>query len=231
MGEFQLFSKELHQATAPKRLCPLSGVTWYRAVAYCRWLSEQEGIPEAQMCYPPIEEIEKNQNLVWFLPEGYLRRTGYRLPTEAEWEYACRAGALTSRCYGGADKLLGEYAWYRDTSNGRTWPVGTLKPNDFGLFDMYGNVWEWCQDIYYEHYTVGHATPQDGSHHIIRGETRLMTAEDVASDIMVTNDESRVLRGGAFTDGAARVRSAYRYYMPPAPKYSSIGFRVARTWP
>ena len=75
-----------------------------------------------------------------------LSRTGYRLPTETEWEEACRAGANTCRHYGTDDELLGDYAWYGDNSRGRTWPVGSKKPNDFGLFDMLGNASEWCQD-------------------------------------------------------------------------------------
>ena len=80
------------------------------------------------------------------IPADVLQRTGYRLPTEAEWEYACRAGAVTSRYYGHSIDLLDAYAWYQANSKDHAWPCGSLFPNDLGLFDMLGNVYEWCQD-------------------------------------------------------------------------------------
>src|SRR5262249_29326460 len=109
-------------------------------------LSKKEGLPEDQWCYLP----NKNGGLAhgMQLAPDYLQRTGYRLPTEAEWEYACRAGAVTSRYYGESEELLEKYAWYGKNSAQRTWPVGILKPNDFGLFDMHGQVDVWCQDEY-----------------------------------------------------------------------------------
>src|SRR5207302_665743 len=82
------------------------------------------------------------------LSEDYPSRTGYRLPTEAEWEYACRAGTITSRYYGEADELLGSYVRFGENSGQKLWPVGGLKPNALGLFDMLGNALEWCQDPY-----------------------------------------------------------------------------------
>jgi serine/threonine protein kinase/formylglycine-generating enzyme required for sulfatase activity len=120
---------------APTLDCPVQGINSRMAAAYCNWLSDQEGIPKEQWCYDSDGP-----------KENYLRLTGYRLPTEAEWEYACRAGAVTSRFYGESEELLGEYAYYQQNSGGRSWPVGSKKPNDFGLFDMHGNVWCWCQD-------------------------------------------------------------------------------------
>ena len=82
------------------------------------------------------------------LTANYLSRSGYRLPTEAEMEYATRAGAVTTRYYGETEELLPKYAWYNKNSQDRTWPVGSMKPNDLGLFDVQGNVFTWCQERY-----------------------------------------------------------------------------------
>ncbi|MDB4517048.1 formylglycine-generating enzyme family protein, partial [Crocinitomicaceae bacterium] len=214
--QFQDFLREAanvrHSYTkkyAPEEHCPQTAVTWYEAAAYCRWLSEQESIPEDQMCYPPIPEMKEGMKP----SSDYLSRTGYRLPTEAEWEYACRAGTRTSRYYGQSEELLGKYAWYGATSQDRTWPVGSLKPNDFGLFDMHGNVYEWCQEKY-SSYGVG---------------TKGKTAEDVEDTASVSSRGSRLLRGGSFDYLPMVVRSAYRIAYRPGNRYFTYGFRPART--
>ena len=112
---------------------------------YCRWLSQLEGLPEKEMCYPPISELDESAPLTVSLPEDFMQRLGYRLPTEGEWEYACRAGTVTARSFGFAPELVDKFGWHLSNSSDRVWPGGMLKPNDAGLFDMYGYVWEWCQ--------------------------------------------------------------------------------------
>ena len=134
-------------APEANKLCPEEGgpasfLTWFHAAKYCRWVSEgdEEGIPEAQRCYPPLDQIGPSMRL----SDDYLRREGYRLPTEPEWEYVTRAGSATSRFFGNSPALLDKYAWFGRNAAERTWPVGRLRPNPLGLFDIYGNVFEWC---------------------------------------------------------------------------------------
>jgi formylglycine-generating enzyme required for sulfatase activity len=198
------------QKYCPEPECPATALNWFLAAQYCRWLSEQEDIPEDQMCYPPIHEIKEGMKL----PADYLRRTGYRLLTEAEWEFACRAGAVTSRFYGSTVELLGNYAWYSANSQVRTHPVGNLKPNDFGLFDMHGNIWQWCQER-------GIASrPWLGQ----RAPT-----EDREDTEPVVELHGRVLRGGAFYDHPSFLRSAARQSNRPYMIDDYFGMRVART--
>ena len=139
MEQFQCFMNDRKKNGLNPHV-PQKRVTWYQAAAYCNWLSKQEGLAA---CYEANPKGKYAQGMK-IVPNVL----GYRLPTEAEWEYACRAGAGTSRYYGGSEELLGRYAWYSQNSRNRIWPCGRLKPNDFGLFDMLGNVYEWCQDIY-----------------------------------------------------------------------------------
>lgn len=188
---------------------PMGHCSWYMAIQYCRWLSEQEGIPEEQMCYPPIPEIKEGM----VLPDGWITRSGYRLPTEAEWEYAARAGSRTRYCFGSDDTLLPKYAWCVGSVSTRLRSVARLLPNDLGFFDMHGNVDEWCAGRFLDLPNAPAGTwkiDQPG--------------RDQAVDA-----ELRSLRSGRTAFTASDCRSARRRGMKPSDVWGDIGFRVART--
>ena len=127
---------------------PIIAVSWFDAAAYCNWLSEKEGLPENQWCYRKNDQGKYAEGMR--IKADALKLKGYRIPTEAEWEYACRAGATTSRYYGSSKGLLDHYAWYLANSGDPNLPQACARtlPNDLGLFDTLGNVYEWCQDRY-----------------------------------------------------------------------------------
>ena len=139
----QLSASELSKYS-PDQEGPWIAPEWYTAAHYFNWLSEQEGLPKDQWCYLPNAAGAYAEGMS--IPADVLERTGYRLPTEAEWEYACRAGAVTSRYYGHSIDLLDTYARYPANSKEHAWACGSLFSNDLGLFDMLGNISEWCHD-------------------------------------------------------------------------------------
>jgi formylglycine-generating enzyme required for sulfatase activity len=205
---------------SPELNCPQILVTWYEAAQYCNWLSKTEGIPESEWVYPAIQNIKSGMKL----PKGYLNKKGYRLPTEAEWEYAARGGSVTSRFYGDADEELAQYAWYSKNppqkktdkidpnDPNRAFPVGTLKPNQYGLFDMYGNVWEWCDSR--------------------RLDYKPGLSMDVTDEyVTITDSVALIRRGGSFAYSKKEMRSAHRgatnYF--PNQRRDNVGFRIAKT--
>ncbi len=234
------------EAWAPTPDCPVIGTDWYQAAAYCNWLSQQEGMPESEWCYEPYADpkalpvlagssagllgspwgplaaacslypgrTEPRYAAGMKLATDYLKRSGYRLPTEAEMEYATRAGAVTSRYFGETEDLLGNYAWYQKNAQSRTWPVGGKKPNDLGFFDVQGNVFTWCQETF-----KGYPLAKAGE-----------TIEDLEDNFIISIEEGRVLRGGAFDLNAVIVRSARRGHNVPGDCYDNLGFRPARSF-
>jgi formylglycine-generating enzyme required for sulfatase activity len=194
---------------------PIVHLTWYEAAQYCRWLSEQEGFPRHEMVYPCVKEIEacKDGKKKLRLPANHLARKGYRLPREAEWEFACRAGARTSRYYGSSVALLPRYAWYQGNSEDRAWPVGQKRPNDLGLFDMHGNVWTWCQEKFAPYPPGSPCRP----------------AGDEEGERDVAERPGRVMRGAAYTDHPTDVRASYRSWDVASNREGHYGLRVART--
>ena len=151
----------------------------------------------------PIEWVSRNEANEFC--ENLSVKTGrtYSLPTEAQWEYACRAGSQTIFCFGDSEKDMKHYAWYVENSDKKTHPVGQKRPNKWGLFDMHGNVWEWCSDWYREY-----------------------EGEEVRNPTGPKKGRFMVLRGGSWCNHPNDCRSACRYYNFPHYRSISIGFRV-----
>ena len=174
---------------------PVETVSWYEAVEYCNWLSLKEGLTIAY-------EIEE-KNVSW-----NRGATGYRLPTEAEWEYACRAGTTTP--YNTGNNITTEQANYNGKiffNTDATSPVGSFAANPWGLYDMHGNVWEWCWDWFGNYPSAAQTDPVGAS-----------------------SGANRVIRGGSWGNSAQGLRSAYRNSNDPAYRSGHIGFRLARPY-
>jgi serine/threonine protein kinase/formylglycine-generating enzyme required for sulfatase activity len=194
--------KEDHGAVfngTPSDDYPANSISWYRAAEYCNWLSDQEGIPKEQWVYLPNAKGDYSEGMQ--IRENYLQLMGYRLPTEEEWEYACRSGTTEANYYFGEPlPLLERYAWYGQNSEGHSHPVGTLLPNDTGLFDMHGNV----------------------------GELTQLKVENSPSQVRSRN--SVVMRGGSYSHSSSSVRpESRRTGDGPAFRNEFHGFRPCRT--
>lgn len=189
---------------APTLDCPMHTIYfngWQSAAAYCNWLSEREGLPKQEWAY----EGEQATGLT--LAANFTTRRGYRLPTEAEWEYVCKAGTTTMFSCGDTVEALNGFAWHQDNSSAHCWPVGSKMPSDLGAFDMHGNVLEWCHR---------QSADKDG---------KLSTA-------LGTPANTGTLRSGSYFLGPMGARSNWRRVLsPPQEFWASMGFRVARSLP
>ncbi len=157
----------------------------------------------------PVERISWDEAATFCRRLSEQAGKRFRLPTEAEWECACRGGTTTAYCFGDDEARMDEYAWFGGNSGSRTHPVGRKKPNAWGLYDMHGNVWEWCADWYQDGYSGLPDTDPTGP------ET----------------GKYRVLRGGSWHDHARFCRSAYRSWLAPVHRFNSNGFRIVLDFP
>jgi serine/threonine protein kinase/formylglycine-generating enzyme required for sulfatase activity len=172
---------------------PVESVSWFESVQFCNALSQAEGLK-------PYYKVQGEQVEI-------AGGDGFRLPTEAEWEYACRAGTLLPYGFRGGEQELSGYGWYNKNSDGRTHAVGEARANWNGLHDMHGNVWEWVWDSYEADYYL-----------------RSPTADPLGP----SQTAGRVYRGGCWRSSPRDCRSAFRFRGNPGSRYYDLGFRVAR---
>jgi formylglycine-generating enzyme required for sulfatase activity len=197
---------------------PVYYVSWYDALVFCNKLSVKEGLTPAYRIDGKTDPAEwgtlpTSSDATWNAAEVVAGSNGYRLPTEAQWEYACRAGTTTAWHGGDTSDNLGDYAWYSDNNGASgtdtygTKRVGTKLANAFGLYDMHGNVWEWCWDRYGDY-----ADP----------------AQAETDPVGASSGSYRVGRGGGWISAAGLARSAYRSYYNPDYRGGFLGFRLLR---
>jgi len=181
---------------------PVIYVSWWDAIAYCNWLSEKENLPKA---YDSNGNLLDKDGRVTTDPSKVV---GYRLPTEAEWEYAARGGNKSNAYKYAGSNNLDDVAWYALNSGVMTQEVGKKAPNELGIYDMSGNAREWCSDWYGNYSSSAQTNPYNS-----------------------TAGSFRVVRGGSCYSDAAGVRVANRTGYTPASTVRGLGFRIARTVP
>jgi len=189
---------------------PVESVSWYDALVFCNKLSIAEGLNPVYSISGktnPSEwgSVPTSSNETWNAAVMDKSKNGYRLPTEAEWEYACRAGTTTA--YNTGDTINDNTGWYKSNSGKETHQVGLKPANAWGLYDMHGNLFEWCWDWYNSSYYS--SSPANDP-----------TGADSGSD--------RVLRGGSWYVSAESTRSAFRSYQLPYYRDGDFGFRLVR---
>jgi formylglycine-generating enzyme required for sulfatase activity len=191
----------------PSDDCAVGAASWFDAARFCNWMSGREGIPEDQWCYPRTlaPGVE--------LPADALERNGYRLPTEAEWEYACRAWATTIWPHGLSESRLSDYAWTPLNAGRVMHPPGLKPPNDLGMFDMLGNASEWCITLL----------------DLNKDPNFFRTGEDTLLFRVAREGYGIDSRGGSFLDPSADIRPANRNIRRLLERLPVFGFRLVRT--
>jgi formylglycine-generating enzyme required for sulfatase activity len=193
---------------------PVEQVSWYDAIVFCNKLSVVEGLSPVYSISGSTDTttwgtVPTSDDTTWNAVTMVSGANGYRLPTEAEWEYACRAGTTTAWYTGNTEDgtpHLNTAAWYSNNAGSKTHKVGLKSANAWGLYDMHGNVWEWCWDWYKEDITTDNADP-----------TGAVTGT------------LRVERGGSWLSDGQVLRSALRYNVDPSVRYGILGFRLVRS--
>jgi len=194
---------------------PKTHMSMFAAAQYCNWLSEQAGIPRDQWCYEPNASGKYATGMI--VPADSTDRTGFRLPTEGEWEYACRGGTETLYYFGEAIDMLPKYAWFTGNSRHQGHPVAQLRPNDFGLFDMLGNSMELTAVQYLGKYSVPAA------------EKMPKVIDDRTEELIVRAGTQVAGRGSGFLYENYTVTSARRQQVLADSRSQVVGFRVVQT--
>ncbi len=197
---------------------PIGDIDFFSALAYCRWLSEQQ---QTEFVVPTLEKLHqiRDTGTDLAITAEMLDRTGYRLPTATEWEFACRGGSQTLFPFGRYPTFADRYAWFATNSNARLHPVGQLKPSGIGLFDMQGNVSEWCLDWYREE------LPK------IPAELNRSFYIDGGLEFADHRNLDREIRGASYLNEIYDLRSSHRSSTRPHNGFPRLGFRLARTYP
>lgn len=187
---------------------PANYINWYDALLYCNARTKAAGSTDTVYHYDSLEG-NPGDSLVLHGLNVDLSKNGFHLPTEAQWEYACRAGTTTMYYFGDDSSSVGDYAWYAANSDFQGQPVAQKLPNGFNLYDMCGNCEEWCNDCYADYKSVPQTDP---------------TGPVVSNFI-----DCQVLRGGRWDHSADRLYSSHRAYMPPDFRIPLSGFRTCFT--
>ena len=211
-GSFVMGSDSQNDEKPPHRVYLRSFLLGKTEVTQAQWVAIMGSNPSRYSACGtdcPVDNVSWDDAQEFIRTLNQKTNQSYRLPSEAEWEYAARAGSSSEWSHGNDEARLQPYAWYSANSAGKTQAVGKKLPNAFGLFDMHGNVREWVQDCRHENYT---GAPTDGS-----------------AWTTGCRDNYRVLRGGSWDSYPADLRSAIRYWYTPDNRYINLGLRLART--